>query len=170
MKKRKAIKVKIPKISQTNKYLLFSFLGLILTYLIFGLKTEAQKPEVKNIYADTFIPKGQVLVPLELANIDSLSALIDQFAMIDLYVGLPSDRGSKKIASRIKLIRAPLNPNLYAVLVSESLSAQIMGSQGPFWAVLQNRNSQVVGAISESKKNIQIEYRNQNQGGTNDTL
>lgn len=157
--------MKIPKISLANKYLLFSFICLILVYVLFGLKKEEVKTNPQNIYADTIIPKGHVLVPLEIANIDSLSALIDQFAMIDLFVGLPSDKGSKKIASRIKLIRAPLNPNLYAVLVSESLSSQIMGAQGPFWAVLQNRNSQAVGAVSETKSSIQIEYRTTQQKG-----
>ena len=151
--------MKIPKLSQANKYLLLSFICLIAVYLIFGLKKEEIVQKQPNIYADTYIPNGHVLVPLEIANIDSLSALIDQFAMIDLYVGLPSDKGSRKIASRIKLIRAPLNPNLYAVLVNESLSSQIMGSSGPFWAVLQNRNSSTIGAVTQNRPSIQIEYK-----------
>lgn len=156
--------MQIPKLSQQNKYLLFSFLALIFVYILFGVKKEDSKQSKQNIYADTYIPKGFVLVPLDIANIDSLSALIDQFAVIDLYVGLPSDKGSKKLASKIKLIRAPLNPNLYAVLVSESLSTMIMQSQGPFWAVVQNRNSETEGAVTQktSATSIQIEYRSNN--------
>lgn len=139
--------------------LLFSFLGFIAFSLLysFNRKENPAKPNDK-IYADTFIPKGFVLIPIELANYESVSALIDQFGVIDLYAGAPQMAGSTKIASRVKMLRAPLNPNLFAILISENNSAGIMKRAGPFWAVVQSRQS--VGEKKEAQppRAVQIEY------------
>lgn len=147
------------KISKQNKILLLSFLvfAIFSMFYSFSKKAEPEKSADK-IYADTFIPKGFVLIPLELANYESVSALIDQFGVIDLYAGSPQMAGSVKIATRVKILRAPLNPNLFAILVAEENSSQIMKSAGPFWAVVQNR--QTVSEKTQSKENrkIQIEY------------
>ena len=147
------------KISKQNKILLLSFLVFSAFSMIysFSKKSEPEKSADK-IYVDTFIPKGYVLIPLELANYESVSALIDQFGVIDLYAGSPQMAGSVKIATRVKMLRAPLNPNLFAILVAEENSSQIMKSTGPFWAVVQNR--QTAGEKTQTKENrkIQIEY------------
>lgn len=148
------------KFSQQNKLLLFSFLAFVLFSIFYSMnkKEEAKKFQDK-IYADTYIPKGFVLIPIELANFESVSALVDQFGIIDLYAGAPQMAGSSKIASKVKMLRAPLNPNLFAILVSEKNSADIMKKAGPFWAVVQNRQS-VEDAKKDSKtaRPIQIEY------------
>lgn len=147
-------------ISQQNKLLLFSFfilIGVYSTYLY--LTQEKISLEKEKIYADTLIPKGYVLVPIELENIGTISALIDQFGVIDLYTGSPQSQGTKKIASRVKVLRAPLNPNQYAVLVTEVISTQIMSSAGPYWGVIQNRTA-LPNEINQKQavQKPQIEY------------
>jgi hypothetical protein len=147
------------KISSQNKLLAASFLVFILFSMIYSWTRPKEKAHVsEKIYADTYIPKGFVLVPVELANFDSVSALIDQFGVIDLYVGAPQSAGSVKIASRIKMLRAPLNPQLFAVLVPEKDSSTIMKRSGPFWAVVQNRQSFQEKPTETAKPSIQIEY------------
>lgn len=118
-----------------NKILLVSLVVFATLYFVLNSKTEAPKPETKATNADTFIPKGQVLVPTELANAEAVAGLIDQFGIVDLYFD------SNLVAERAKLLRAPLNKNQYAVMVSETLSREIMKYKGPFTAVVQNRYS-----------------------------
>ena len=74
--------MKITKISQQNKMLALSFLILILVYFVFAPKKDSSIP-IKNdrIYADTLIPKGFVLIPIELANAETVSALMFLFQM-----------------------------------------------------------------------------------------
>jgi hypothetical protein len=146
------------KISQQNKTLIFSFVIFLAVSILYSF-TKEKTPETKNekIYADTFIPKGFVLVPVELSNLEAVSALINQFGVIDLYAGTPQSQGSKKVASRVKILRAPLNPNQYAVLVPEAISGQIMKTSGPFWAVVQNKEV-ATSTSAPTQKNIQIEY------------
>ena len=152
------------KLSQHNKILLLSFLILIITYVVFSpKKSESEHLKSEKIYADTLIPKGFVLIPIELANADSVSGLMDQFGVIDLYSGSAATVGSKKLASKIKILRAPLNPNQYAVLVSETLSKHIMSLSGPFWAVVQNRDAKAIENEEKKSPVVKIEYY-QNKG------
>lgn len=68
------------KISKQNRLLVLSFLAFIIFSGIYSFykKASPEKPPEK-VYADTFIPKGFVLVPIELANYESVSALIQPF-------------------------------------------------------------------------------------------
>ncbi|MBC7464686.1 MAG: hypothetical protein H7256_01725 [Bdellovibrio sp.] len=152
------MKFKIPKISQQNKILLCSFLFLMLVYMLFGMKSEKPVTKYNPVYADTLIPKGFVLIPIELANADSVSALMDQFGVVDLFTGTLTARGNKKIAAKVKILRAPLNPNQYAVLVPETLSQTIMNASGPFWAIVQNRDAKQEDIKEKVNHTVRIEY------------
>lgn len=159
--------MKFLKISQQNKILICGFIFLLLAYLLFKapIDNTVQKNN-ETVYADTLIPKGYVLIPIDLANSDTVSALMDQYGVVDLYAGAASMQGSKKIASKVKILRAPLNPNQYAVLIPEQKSNAMMNAHGPFWAVVQNRNTKSEDLDSTQKvaKQIRIEY---NQDGVN---
>jgi hypothetical protein len=156
-------------ISLQNKVLAASFILFLVVY--FTLNSKIEKPALprETVYADTLIPKGFVLVPIELANLNAVASLINQFGVIDLYGG-NSESNSVQIASRIKILRAPLNPDQYAVLVTEDLSKQIMRFKGPFWAVVQNRETLPVPVAAKEvepvalkpkqifKHQVEIEY------------
>jgi hypothetical protein len=156
-------------ISLQNKVLAASFILFLIVYLTLNSKTEKPTTAHEPVYADTLIPKGFVLVPIELANLNAVASLINQFGVIDLYGG-DSETNSVQIASRIKILRAPLNPNQYAVLVTEDLSKQIMRFKGPYWAVVQNREAAPVSIAAKKldstaiqpkpifKHQVEIEY------------
>lgn len=130
------------KLTSQNKILMVSFVALLTLWGILSMKTngtaEESGPEKnKTFYADTLIPKGFVLIPIELANADAVAGLIDQYGVVDLYSG--PENNSVLVASRIKILRAPLNQNKYAVMVPESFSQELMRIKGPLLAVVQNR-------------------------------
>lgn len=91
--------------------------------------------------AATFIPAGYVLVPIEIANYESLDSILGKFGVVDLY--LPSDdpkKPAKKVADRLRILRAPLNPSQFAVLAKEEDSARLVTHEGAFTVVVKNPN------------------------------
>lgn len=130
------------KLTPQNKILMISFIALLVLWGILSAKNNGAQEEPapeknKTFHADTLIPKGFVLIPIELANAEAVAGLIDQFGVVDLYSG--PDNNSVLVASKIKILRAPLNQHKYAVMVSESFSKEMMKVKGPLLAVVQNR-------------------------------
>lgn len=117
-------------------------------------------PDVKS--ADTFIPRGFVLVPIEMANAESLSSLVgDVGGVVDLYLATTDrQKGGQKVGSRLKLLRAPLNPQQYAVLVKDSESQRILQHSGPFVAVVQNPETRGAEVTSNGPSRVKIDYQN----------
>lgn len=147
-----------------TKLLIGAFLLFIAVYFFERHRNPQTVSAAKSepLYADTVIPKGFVLVPVEIANIQAVAGIIDKLGVIDLYSGGTEEKPSALIASKIKVMRAPLNPSQYAVLAPELLSREIMKHKAPFWAVVQNRdavNSPGITPIPPAAtKHIEIEY------------
>lgn len=100
--------------------------------------SDPHRPE-KIDAADTFIPAGFVLVPIEVANYESLDSILGKFGVVDLYVPAADPaRPPRKVASRIKILRAPLNPSHFAVLAREEDSVRLVQQASPFTVVVQN--------------------------------
>ncbi|MES2964882.1 MAG: hypothetical protein V4760_13405 [Bdellovibrionota bacterium] len=96
---------------------------------------EPESPET----ASTFIPAGFVLVPIEVANYESLDSILGKFGVVDLFKAPEDGRGrSIKVAERVKILRAPLNPSHFAVLVPDSESSRLVSETGAFTVVVQN--------------------------------
>lgn len=137
--------MKIANPSLQNKILFLSFillttLGVTLHYRQKSLPVaEAASPSTAG--ADTYIPKGFVLVPIELQNIQAIAGLIGDHGLIDLY-GSTADGTGFALAEMIKIIQAPLNPEQYAVLTSENLARKIMHYRGSYWGVVRNRSAE----------------------------
>jgi hypothetical protein len=113
--------------------------------------------------ADTVIPNGFVLVPIDIQNIDSLSSMIGQFGIVDLFT-TPNlnQKSGLRVGRRLKLLRAPLNPQQFAVLVPEDEATELLRAIGPFVAVIQNpsdkRKSEMIAPPGRSNIGPQIEY------------
>lgn len=148
---------------KNNGHLVFAF-SILVGVMVLNSQTrsEPSKEAPTPVQIDTIIPKGYVLVPIELENKDAISSVIQDYGLIDLYLGNPQSRSSKKIAQRIKLLRAPYNANLFAVLVKDQFASSIMKESGQFYAVVQNKLEPEGindGEVAQISKTIQIEYQ-----------
>ncbi len=129
------------KYKQFIVIILFLLLGVI-CFLVDSKEEQKNTfdQEESPTFADTYIPSGYVLVPIELANTDSLASILGNYGVVDLFSQLAQNKNSKPLAQKVKIIRAPLDPNQFAVLVPQDEAASIVQHNGPLVAVLQNRN------------------------------
>jgi len=142
----------------------FAILGFVALMMNFSHEPPAEKEaSAENpLSVDTYIPKGFVLIPLQLANAEALSSLVgDVGGIVDLYLASRTGQSAKlKVGSKLKLLRAPLNPQQYAVLVKESESSQILSLPGPFIAVVQNPAEKGQNSFQHPSRSLQIDYQN----------
>ena len=87
---------------------------------------------------DTFIPKGFVLVPIEVTNYEALDSILGKFGVVDLYQpAAPAGDRAKLVARNVRLLRAPQNPSLFAILIRESDSERILRFGATFQVILK---------------------------------
>lgn len=155
----KKLKILVRETATQRLLVAFVILGLIAIGI--QIKDKKDSPLAaaeQNDSPDTVIPAGYVLVPIEIQNFDSLSSLVGSFAVVDLFVpGRGFQKTSTRVGRRLKLVRAPLNPNLFAVLVTEAEAAEILRVDGPFVVAVQNPNSNESSRL-ERKPQTQIRY------------
>lgn len=122
-------------------YILFGLLGIIaLVWDLSDRESEKplEKPEISSV--DTLIPEGYVLVPIDIQNYASLDSMMGAFGVVDLYVQTGDRGASRKVAQKVKILRAPLNPSQFAVLIREENSSEIAAYPGSFFVMMQNPN------------------------------
>lgn len=145
-------------------------MAFVIMALLVGLTSWGQKAEMQSApeSADTVIPAGYVLVPIQLENQDSISSLMGEYGVVNLFLSAKITGHSQiKVGKRLKLLRAPLNPDQYAVLVPEEESGKILEAQGPFFAVLQNPNESKATSWRKKKNTVsRIEYLENSKGET----
>ena len=79
----------------------------------------SQNPTRRATEISRLIPDGMVLIPISPINIDSLQSMVSETAWVDLYtLGLNGGRGVQ-VARSVRMIRAPRNPNRFAVVVRD---------------------------------------------------
>jgi hypothetical protein len=114
--------------------------------------------------AATFIPDGFVLVPIEVANYESLDSILGKFGVVDLY---KADEDPKKrpfkVAERIKILRAPLNPSHFAVLATEADSGKIVSQAGPFIVVVQHPSKSGTNFVNTHSDDSKSHQRNRSR-------
>lgn len=88
--------------------------------------------------ADTLIPTGFALVPIEVSNFESLDSILGRAGVVDLF--LPSADGrqrARRVASRVRILRSPRDPSRFAVLVPTSESHRLVTHAGAFFVAVQ---------------------------------
>lgn len=120
-------------------------ISVLMVTIWLGIQTylaPEKKDEVPHAQegADTFIPAGFVLVPIEIDNKNGLDGIIHQFAVVDLYTAAIEGKPSKLIARRLRLMRAPLDTSQFAVLAPEAEAPALVKEPGPFYVMVQNPN------------------------------
>lgn len=158
--------MKFSNLETQNKILIISFVIFLILYVLltYRQKPLAVKETVSKLEtADTYIPAGHVLVPIEIENVESVSGIIGSFALVDLYTRPTQtvDAEMLLVAQKIKLIRAPLNPNQYAVLVTEAQSTELLKINPRFWVTIHNQKvtKSTVKALAKVESNVTKETK-----------
>ncbi len=140
---------------------IFVILGLI--SFLFSQKTEApeEQAQQKQVEIDELIPEGYFLLPLELTNREALVSMIGDTSIVDIFTIHPQTLNpQKKIASRVKLIKSPKNPDQFALLLKESNTMDILKYSGPYFATIQNRrNRKTSFPKTHNQSNVQVRYQ-----------
>lgn len=132
-------------------FLLLCLIALV-GQLFSGQTHKEVLPDKQETTYDTYIPEGFSLVPIEVANIESLDALLGPYGVVDLFTAVtPQNPKSEKIASKMKIVRAPKNPQFFAVLVPFKDVDKIMSVSGPFIVSVLNPKSQG-GGVERAKQ------------------
>lgn len=134
------------KLALTNKNLAISFVLLVFLVATYEYSTSSAV-ELPNVHADqsidTMIPVGMTLVPIEILNSQALSELIGSHGVVDLYSPPLHPKDSpKKVVTAVKIMRAPYNPNVYAVLVKDSEAPKIARNTTGYFVTVQNPKTQ----------------------------
>jgi hypothetical protein len=146
------------RINQNKKVILFFLLGLVII-LSATFFNQEEKKTTNKFFLDSTIPEGYVFVPVSILNGASLSNMIGQHGVVDLYLTF-NGKKTKKIASRVKIIQATNEIDSFAVLLKEEQSQNILTYTEPFFAVIQNPTIKSQNIFQAGKNKISIHYQN----------
>lgn len=119
------------------------------------LKTKAEPPSL-----DALIPKGFVLLPIEIINGQDIIQLIGSHGVLDLYAYSDKSRlPEKQAASNLKVLPPEREEGRWTALVPEKQAAYFFEYPDPFYAVIQNpkKNNTKIYKKKERKSLIVIE-------------
>ena len=138
-----------------------------LTALLLQFRAKKENPTLmqasenvsERVKADTFIPEGFTLIPIEVANYKSLDSILGNFGVVDLFsTPLDPTKKARRIAYSVKILRAPRNPNHFAVLLPESRADQVAGHPGPFTVTVRNPKEVGIRFVKKKKQIRRIHY------------
>ncbi len=147
-----------------NKTTIYLWLILIMISLAITILQKTKKKDLisnerlQNI--DTYIPKGFVLLPIELNNSSSLEGLLSEKGVVDLYTSDPFQKSARRVAVAVKIIRSPQNSAYFAVLVPEQEASLLIQRFQSFYAVIQNplkQGTKIHPLNKTNKRSIVIE-------------
>lgn len=102
---------------------------------------------------DTFIPRGFVLVPIEIQNYEALDSILGRFANVDLFQGSgPGGPPPRLVARNVRLLRAPQNPAHFAVLIAESEVDKVLRDGSLFTVIIKRPNAGGTEFVKASKR------------------
>ena len=115
------------------------FLSLFSAFIIQKKPIKESPLKEKTHNLDTFIPKGFVLVPIEVQNYKSLDSALGQYGIVDLYASTSSKPSNfKRIVKNIQIFRSPYPPYEFAVMAPEENAKFIMQIDGAIKVAIQN--------------------------------
>ncbi len=144
--------------------------AILLASLIIALmggKEEAGPNTTRELEISTLIPSGFVLVPIQLKNFESVDSILGPFGVVDLFTEAKSGQ-TRWIVRDIKILRAPKNPSLFAVLAPQDRAPLIIqADEIGLFAVIKNnssRGTEFVEAQTEvKKKQTRITYATEDE-------
>lgn len=140
-------------------FIILSLLLLTLISHFFPLSFKKQT-QVKINSLDHLVPKGFVLVPIEINNGKDILNIIGEFGVVDLYTySDQADFPGKQAASSMKILPPDHEEGRFLALVPEKEVTLLFEYSNPFYAVIQNpkqKNSKIYKK-KEKKSFIVIE-------------
>lgn len=136
---------------------LLASIPVLLTYVF--ASAAPPEPVVKAALAvDTHIPRGFVLVPIDVQNYESLDSVLGSYGIVDLYQATPSGSSDQRLVARnVRLLRAPQNPSHFAVLVPEAEARHVLRGGGTFTVIVKRpgeNGTEIVKERTISKRKI----------------
>ncbi len=117
--------------------------AMVLSLLPIGLSfcrsnqvpVEANQQRVSSV--DTHIPRGYVLVPINVLNYESLDSILGPFGVVDLYHDAIEQASPGAVARNVRILRAPQNPSHFAVLVRDADASRLLQKGNSFHVIVK---------------------------------
>ncbi len=119
---------------------------------------EATRTEVR---LDTHIPRGFVLIPIDVQNYEALDSILGPYGIVDLFKVGPENKAGALVARNVRLLRAPHNPSHFAALVPESEAPRIFDHGGSFVVVVKPLDAAGTKFVTGKPKGRRIIYGGQ---------
>lgn len=125
-----------------------SLVPMAVTLIPSGSSTSAAESAPAEV--DTHIPKGFVLVPIEVQNYEALDSILGKFGVVDLFQGQgPEGTKQRLIMRNVHMLRAPRNPSHFAVLIRERDVAEVLHTSAPFTVIVKRPNETGTELVQE---------------------
>lgn len=151
--------MKLLNITQSELRMIMGAVLLSSFIILLTQGSDSEKKDIKRpIEISTFIPAGHVLVPIRLKNFESIDSILGPFGIVDLFIDFQNG-ASKPIVKNIKLLRAPKNPSLFAVLAPQDQASRIIqADEKGLYAVIKNRSEGGTEFVKSSPERSRITY------------
>lgn len=114
--------------------------------------SNAAPSERPSVAVDTLIPKGFVLVPIEVQNYEALDSILGRLGVVDLFQGGGESAVSQRLVARnVRILRAPQNPSHFAILVREEEVSRILQQGGQFTVIVKRQQSDGTEFVNTEK-------------------
>lgn len=128
-----------------SKWLLYSgaFLFSLFSFFLTQKKPSSKSPSPlfsqRQESLDTFIPRGFVLIPIEIENQNALENTLGEYGVVDLYASSHSDPSQfQLIVKNIQILRSSYPPYEFAVMSPEEKAKFILQFNGAFKVTIKN--------------------------------
>lgn len=148
-------------VAEKQHYIYIAFCVLLSISFISKFKKLGNKKPATPIISnsvDTFIPKGYVLVPIEIINPDALNDIIGDFGYVDLYSDQSQTNRPKfeLLIKDIKLLKSPVDPSIIAVLSPDKMVHSIVTVNKKFKITIKSKSNKETQLARKDKKNKRI--------------
>ena len=117
------------------------------------MQNSSEPVPVERVAAvDTMIPKGYVLVPIEVQNYESLDSILGRFGVVDLFQpGSGTAESQRLVARNVRILRAPQNPSHFAVLIREEEVPRVLHQGGLFTVIVKRPHGDGTEFVNDLK-------------------
>lgn len=117
----------------------FIILTLLILFSIAGNFISSSKSQTKNFNLDSLVPKGFVLMPIEISNAQDIKNIIGSYGVVDLYAYSKTTMLPEKlVASYLKVIPPTTEEGAFTALVPKKSAIYLFDYTEGFYAVIQN--------------------------------